>query len=181
MDRLQEILALHGPWVLFLLAVVEGPFVVLAATALARLGTLEIGLVWTLAVLADLVGDLALYATGRFLPGLLPQRLRPGLARDQAMALFRHSGGRLLLLGKFTHVAGLPVLIASGFGQMPLVPFLAWTLAGTVVKVSALVAIGWAFWQAVLSGRPDDALILLAALGVGLGLLALFWKARRWQ
>ena len=180
MESVQTFLAAHGGWALFALALVEGPLVVLAATALARIGTLDITFVWAVAVLADLAGDTILYLLGRFLPGLIPVRFRPSLAREQTCALFRQSGVRLLLFGKLTHVAGLPVLVAAGFGRMPLLPFSIWTLIGTVLKVSAIVLVGWTFWQALLSGDPGRAVAYLALLALALAVGALVLRARRW-
>lgn len=181
MDGLQSTLADHGVWVLFVLAVLEGPLVVLGATALAQLGTLEVRWVWAIAVLADLVGDILLYGAGRFAPGLLPQRQQPHMAQERAAALFRRSGGRVLLVAKLTHFAGLPTLVTAGFAQMPFVPFLWWSLVGTVVKVSAIVLTGWYFWQALAGGDGTEAVTVLLAISVGCGLAFLWLRGRKWS
>jgi membrane-associated protein len=185
MEGLQSALADHGVWVLFVLAVLEGPLVVLGATALAQLGTLEVRWVWGIAVMADLVGDILLYGAGRFAPGLLPQRHRPHMAQahiaqERAAALFRQSGGRVLLLAKLTHFAGLPTLVMAGFARMPVLPFLWWSLVGTVLKVSVIVLTGWYFWQALAGGNSRDALAVLLALSLGFGVMFVLLRGRKW-
>lgn len=173
-------LADHGILILFLLALIEGPLVVLAATALAQMGAADIRMVWAVAVLADLAGDLLIYAFGRFVPGLLPQRLRPQLVRQKAVTLFRLHGPHLLLAAKLTHFAGLPTLISAGFGCMNLVPFLIWSLIGTVVKVSVIMVVGWHFWRTVGAGDLAEALGVLLFLVGGCALAFILMRVRQW-
>lgn len=175
MAALQAAFAEHGAWVLFLLAVIEGPVVVLGATALAQIGAMDIRLVWVVAVAADLVGDTVLYLCGRHLPGYLPERLQPSGVRSRAESVFRTSGARILLLAKLTHFAGLPTLIAAGFARMPFALFLFWNLVGTLPKVTAIVMAGGLFWRSVLSGSTDSAVaaLIVAAALAGTGVVFL--------
>jgi len=181
MVALQAALAEHGTWVLFLLAVIEGPVVVLGATALAQIGAMDIRMVWVVAVAADLVGDTVLYLFGRHLPDCLPERLRPSGARSRAESVFGRSGARLLLLAKLTHFAGLPTLIAAGFARMPLAHFLFWNLVGTLPKVTAIVLVGSLFWRTVLSGSTEAAVatLLVAAALTGTGVMLLLKRRSR--
>lgn len=180
MEGLQAALAEYGIWVFFVLAVIEGPLVVLAATALALMGTIDLHWVWWLAVLADLIGDVLLYAVGRFMPEILPHRFRPHMAQEKVNALFRQHGMRVLLVAKLTHFAGLPTLVSAGFGRMAFAPFLVWSLVGTVLKVSIIVLTGWYFWQAVAAGDMSDAVVALAVLLAGCALGFLVLRCRRW-
>jgi len=175
MAALQAALAEHGAWVLFLLAVIEGPVVVLGATALAHIGAMDIRVVWVVAVAADLVGDTVLYLFGRHLPDCLPERQRPSGVRSRAESVFGTSGARLLLLAKLTHFAGLPTLIAAGFARMPLARFLFWNLVGTLPKVTAIVLAGSLFWKSVLTGSTVSAVatLLVAAALAGSGVMLL--------
>ena len=175
MAALQAALAEHGAWVLFLLAVIEGPVVVLGATALGQIGAMDIRFVWFVAVVADLVGDSALYFLGRHLPDCLPRSLRPSGVRGRAESVFRTSGARILLVAKLTHFAGLPTLIAAGFARMPLARFLFWNLVGTLPKVTAIVLAGSQFWKSVLSGSTESvvATLLVAAALAGTGVMLL--------
>lgn len=179
MAELQAALADYGFWVLFLLAVIEGPLVILGATALSQLGACDIRLVWGTAVLADLIGDTLLYLVGRHLPDCLPARHRPHLARSRAERMFRTSGARILLLAKLTHFAGLPTLIAAGFGRMPYAAFLFWNLIGTLPKATAIVLVGWLFWQTVLQGDTETAITLLLTLAAVAAATLLYKRRRR--
>lgn len=170
----------HGILILFGLALMEGPLVVLAATALAHMGAADIRAVWTVAVLADLAGDLLLYALGRYAPDLLPQRLRPQLVQQKAAALFRLRGPQILLAAKLTHFAGLPTLISAGFGQMNMGTFLVWNLLGTVVKVSVIILVGWHFWQAIEGGNVADAVTVLLFLCGCCALAFFLMRGQRW-
>lgn len=181
MDGLIALLETYGLWVVFALSVIEGPFVVLAATALAKIGMLDLWAVWVIAILADLFGDALLYLAGRHLPDCLPARHRPRILRDKAETMFHRSGARLIVVAKLTHFAGLPTLVAAGFGRMPFGPFLLWNLAATVLKVSAIVLVGWAFWEAMLSEQPGQATALLCGLAIGLGVILLGLGKRRWE
>ena len=180
MDGLIAALEDFGLWVVFALAVIEGPVVVLAATALAKLGMMDVRAVWAIAILADLFGDALLYLAGRHLPACLPARHRPQILRDKAEALFHRSGARLVVMAKLTHFAGLPTLIAAGFGRMPFGPFLFWNLLATVPKVSAIVLVGWVFWQALLAEDAGQATALLCGLAVALALILLGLRKKRW-
>lgn len=180
MDGLIAALESFGLWVVFALAVIEGPFVVLAATALAKIGMLDVRAVWAIAIFADLFGDALLYLVGRHLPDCLPARHRPRILRDKAETMFQRSGARLIVVAKLTHFAGLPTLVAAGFGRMPFGPFLLWNFLATVPKVSAIVLVGWVFWQAVLSEEAGQATALLCGLAVALAVILFgLWK-RRW-
>lgn len=180
MNELTALLTEHGAWMIFPLALVEGPLVVLASTALAQLGTLKIGWVWVIAVLADIAGDAGLYAIGRYLPDVLPARMRPQIARERASTLFRKSGPGLLLFAKFTHFVGLPTLVSAGFGRMPFPVFLLWNLAGTLVKVSVIVLVGWYFWQAVLAGDVETAMTILVGFALLCAAAFLAMRLGRW-
>lgn len=103
----------YGLIVLGPLAVIEGPVVTVIAAYLASQGLLDLRVVFVIVLLADLVGDSLLYWLGRGLLGKLSPRWRRrlGLSPERIEALvetFRESGTKLLLLGKWTHAAGLP-------------------------------------------------------------------------
>ena len=140
------LVASYGYWALFAIAVVEGPIITVIAGFLASRGVLDIALVFTVAVLADLAGDLLLYAIGR--SGRAPVGfLRPGpLDRYRIAALrqrFRAQPGRALLFGKLTHGAGFLFLIAAGAEQIPPLQFLWYNLLGTLPKTAAFLALGY--------------------------------------
>lgn len=176
------LLSQHGPLIFLALAVIEGPIATLAAAALAQKGAMDIRLVLALAVLGDLLGDMLLYLAGRFGTGLLPRRLcrRINLDRhllDPMAAAFARSGWRLLIVAKWTHVAGLPTLIAAGMARMPVPSFLLCSLLATLPKVALLCLLGWGFGLAVTDLDPP--LWVIAPLAGATLALMLFYVRRR--
>lgn len=157
---LPAFIAAHGLLLLFPLAVVEGPVVTVVAAWLAQQGLFDIRLVLVVAILGDLVGDTIYYLFGTHLEQLMPDRLRArlGLIHDRIETLIGHfedKGGRTLLFGKLTHVAGLPILVAAGAARMPYAAFLGYNLLGTLPKTAVLAALGWCFgsaWQRIDGG-----------------------------
>lgn len=171
----QGLIGQHGHAVFLLAAVLEGPIATIIAAALAQVGTLKLACVIPLAILGDVAGDLIVHLVGRFAAGAMPAQLRHRLGIDRHVIAplverFRDHGARMLVIGKLTHFAGLPVLFASGVARMPLVPFVLVSLAATVPKVAALVALGWFFGLALAQSGPP---VWLIVAGMALSLLAL--------
>ncbi|MCB1359868.1 MAG: VTT domain-containing protein [Rhodobacter sp.] len=138
----------HGLLILAPLAVLEGPVVSIVAGYLASRGVLLLRAVIPVVILADLLGDVALYALGRWGRRFLPPR--PALAR-MARRL-RDDGTRILVLGKLTHTAGFAVLIAAGVARFPLGRFVLVNLVATIPKSLVFLALGWTFGAAWADG-----------------------------
>jgi membrane protein DedA with SNARE-associated domain len=175
---MQHYLAVYGYLALFPLALAEGPVATVFAAFLAARGVLEIAPVYVVVVLADLVGDMLLYGAGRWLPGWLDRRRGAWAARlrERVATLaprIRARAGAMLLFGKLTHSAGFAVLLAAGAAHVRILPFLAFNLAGSLVKSAVLVAIGYWFGQVYsgLSGELQAASIAAFVLAGGLLLL----------
>lgn len=177
------LLKAHGIAFLAPLAVIEGPIVTVVASYLASLAYLNVYLVFVVVVLADLVGDSILYAIGRRGPQLMSERWRSrlGVTETRVAALTGHfhaKGGRTLIFGKFTHSAGVIVLIAAGAARMPYWRFLAFNLIATTPKSLLFVVIGYTLGRAYtqIDGwifRASFTLLILTVLGV------LIWLRRK--
>lgn len=175
-----------GLLILAPIAIVEGPIVTVIAAWLASQGLLSLPSVFVVVVLADLVGDGLLYAVGRGLLGRLSPRwrVRLGLLPDKMAVLldvFHTKGGRVLLAAKWTHAAGLPVLVAAGAARMPFARFLQFNLIGTIPKTLILLAIGYAFGSAhetIAGWISTGGLVLVGVVGLA-GLIWFSWRKRR--
>ncbi len=75
LDGALHLLQAHGLWLLFPLATVEGPIVTVLAAYLARLGHLNLALIYVIVVAADLFGDGIVYWIGRIGHGSMPAAL----------------------------------------------------------------------------------------------------------
>ncbi|OYU19186.1 MAG: hypothetical protein CFE34_06555 [Rhodobacteraceae bacterium PARR1] len=178
---LEPLLHQHGPLLFLMLAVIEGPIATITAAALAQKGVLDIRLVLVLAVLGDLLGDVALHLIGRFGARVLPRRLCRRIGLDDLLLIpmtrtFSRSGWRLLALAKWTHVAGLPTLVASGMARMAFASFLLCSLLVTLPKVAVLCLLGWTFGLAVTDIEVPVWLMLVLAMA---GLALLLFHLRR--
>jgi membrane protein DedA with SNARE-associated domain len=188
MVGLETIVALaskHGLVVVAPVAVLEGPIVTVIAAWLASQHILNLWSVTVIVVLADLVGDVGLYALGRWGLHRLPKRWRDrfGLNRARLLGLakhFRSHGTRTLVVGKLTQAAGAPVLIAAGLGKIRLWRFIWVNLLATIPKSLFFVAIGYTLGSAY--AQIDNwisriSLIVFAILLVG----GVIWFLQRWM
>jgi membrane-associated protein len=174
----------HGLWLVGPMAVIEGPIVTVIAAYLAKLGYMQIFAVYWVCVLGDLIGDGMYYWIGRLGPALLPDRwlARLGMTEARKLALEGHfatKGARTLLLGKWTHSVGLPIMLASGAARMNFPAYMAWNLIGTLPKTAVFALIGWFIGHAYTAidtwiWRVSLALVLVVAVG-----LLILWQRRR--
>ena len=183
-----ELLALiqqYGLTILAPLAVVEGPIVSVLGGYLGGQGLLNLWGLLMVVVAADLVGDSILYTIGRRGGVLLPARLRARLVsntgvQEKLRREMRDHGARALVIAKITHGAGFAVLIAAGAARYPFGRFLVFNLFATIVKSSALVALGWWMgdqWQRAQVWM-DRAIVAVVALAL-IGLLVWLHRSRR--
>ncbi len=146
-EAIRALLQEQGLVILFVLALIEGPIVTVIAGALAGRGVFDPLAVLAVALAGDILGDVLLYAAGRFCPGLALRMFGRRLPAEPVglQGLFARRGGWLLIIGKLTHVAGFAVILTAGFARMPPGAFLAVTVVAAVPKVMALAGAGWVF------------------------------------
>ncbi len=174
MIGLETVVALitkHGLTLLAPMAVVEGPIVTVIAAWLASRQLFDLWSVTAVVLLADMVGDMIWYGVGRFWLGPMPERWRRrlGLRRARLAALsaqFSTRGAKILMFGKWTHSAGLAVLVAAGAARMPAWRFFWVNSLISVPKVLIFVAIGYGFGAAY--GQIDGWIFKGSALALGL-------------
>lgn len=179
------LVASYGLVVLAPLAVLEGPIVTVIAAWLASQGLLGLPSVFVVVVAADLIGDGLLYGLGRGALGRVSPRWRKGLGlRPNRMAAlvetFHSKGGRVLLAAKWTHAAGLPVLVAAGAARMPFWRFLQFNLLATVPKSLLFMIIGYTFGSAhaqIAGWISTGGLVLVGVTGFA-ALIWFNWRKR---
>lgn len=170
----------HGITVLTPLAVIEGPVVSVVAGYLVSLQLVTLRAVLIALVIADVLGDVAVYALGRFGRRVIPFGFlgRFGLTRTRVARMvrgFRARGTRILVVGKLTHAAGFAVMVAAGIVRMSFARFMVVSLLTTIPKTVILVAVGHIFGTAWLAD-PGWGLPVLALL---IAAVALVWTLRR--
>jgi membrane protein DedA with SNARE-associated domain len=139
--------------ILFPLVVIEGPIVTIIAGFLASLGQMNLLICYPLVVVGDIVGDLLMYAQGRWggKPAVEKWGRRFGVKPSFVERLERHFAkhpGKTLVVGKLTQFFGGPILIAAGMAQMPILDFIWFNIIGTLPKSLILLLIGFYFGAA---------------------------------
>lgn len=175
----------HGITLLTPLAVLEGPVVAVIAGYLVSLNLLALRMVILCLVLADVAGDLAVYALGRFGRRAIPfgALSRLGMTRLRVARMvrgFRARGTRFLVIGKLTHAAGFAVMLAAGIVRMNPARFLAISLLTSLPKVVVLVALGHVFGTAWLATPEVPGAVWVALAPAALAGVVI-WGGRRRQ
>lgn len=152
-DAALQLMHSYGLLLLAPVAILEGPIVTVIAGYLAHLGVFSVYAAYIIVVLADLVGDAALYALGRGgINWLSPKwRDRLGLNEKRLSYLgdhFRDEGGRTLVVAKLTHSLGVVALVAAGVSHMRMLPFLWYNLLATLPKSLFFLIIGYSLGYA---------------------------------
>lgn len=184
LDSIQQLMQNHGLWLVGPMAIIEGPIVTVISAYLAKLGYMTLLGVYLVCVLGDLIGDAMYYWIGRAGPAILPERwlAKLGINAARKMALeghFAEKGGRTLLLGKWTHSVGLPIMLASGAARMNFSVYMGYNFIGTIPKTALFVAIGWFLGSAYTA---VDTWIWRASLGLALAVavgLLIVWQRKR--
>jgi membrane protein DedA with SNARE-associated domain len=139
--------------VLFPLVVIEGPIVTVIAGFLTSLGQLNFFICYPLIVVGDVLGDLIMYAQGRWggKPAVSRWGHHFGIKPEVIVRLenrFKDHPGKTLLFGKISHFFGAPILLAAGMARMRISKFLWYNFLGTIPKSLVLLLIGFYFGQA---------------------------------
>lgn len=132
---------------IFMGAFIEGPAVGLFVGFLARTGALNLFWAYLAHVVGDLSADFFYYFIGYqgqkgfFKKFNISKR---NLIRAERMKKFFHQHPRkIIILGKLTHIVGLPVLIGAGIAHYPWLKFLLFDFIATLIKSAILIFIGF--------------------------------------
>lgn len=169
-------------WVIFPLAMVEGPIVTVIAGFLGSLKQLDLRWAYLVIVAGDLVGDSVYYALGRFAHGRVPEKFLRFLGITPARLelikhYFAHHPKKTFALGKLSHGAGGAALLAAGLVRYPFGKFLTYNLVLTAIKSLLLILIGFYFGQAFRHIKTY--LDYAATLGI-LIFIGLYWAFLRY-
>jgi len=146
-QQITQFIQEYGYWILYPLAIIEGPLATLAGGGLAALGLLKSELVFLVAMSGDLTMDLILYAIGFFgnqrLRHFIKRHPRIESRRKKLQYFFEEHGGKVIFLVKITVGLSYVTFITAGMIRMPLKKFLFFSLLGGAVWSGLLVTIGY--------------------------------------
>ncbi|TRZ64094.1 MAG: DedA family protein [Spirochaetia bacterium] len=174
--QITTLLIQYKYFILFPVAVIEGPIATVIAGFLAATNYLDPYIAFSIIVSGDLVGDILAYAIGRwgrekliikwgYYLGVNSERLK------KIEGHFERNTGKTLLLGKVLHGIGGTFLIAAGIAKVPILKFIWFNFLGTVPKSFILILIGFYFGYAISTIKSY--LELIAAIFVGAGIIAI--------
>jgi membrane protein DedA with SNARE-associated domain len=138
-------------------------------------GRMSVVPVAVLATLGSVLGALFFYAVGR---ALGPRRARAFLDRlplvetedvDRTFEWFERHGRKAVFFGRMVPIVRSFVSVPAGVVRMPLLPFVAYTAAGSLIWNSVLIGLGIAAGDFIESHLRylDYAVVAVAVLAVG--------------
>jgi len=166
LDQVQIWIHLYGYFIIFPLAVVEGPMIAVISGLMVAEGFLNDIPTFSVLLLGDLVGDTLYYCVGRYGGRPIMTKLSKWLAKGEnrnIVKLEKHfdgHGAKTLIFGK-TQAYGAAILTAAGAAKMPFLRFFLVSFAGSGVKITLLLLIGYFFGK---SYRNIDNYFYIAAL-----------------
>ncbi|MFA6297184.1 MAG: DedA family protein [Candidatus Paceibacterota bacterium] len=129
----------------------EGPILTMLGGFLASPSggiIMNVDIVFIVAVLADLTGDVLYYSIGRFSGSDFIEKYRKflGLTQERLSKLkhyFERHGSKTIILGKISHGLGWPAMVAAGAAHMRFGKFMTINTIVSLGKTVILVALGY--------------------------------------
>lgn len=145
-----QLITTYGPFILFPIMIVEGPIITIIAAFLASLGVLNIFLVYALAYIGNVIGDVAYYSIGRYGRETFIKRYGKylGLHEENILHIENHYKKhylRTILIAKATEAPIIPTLIAAGIAKTDFRKFFPLIAVIEIFKVLIFVVIGFYF------------------------------------
>ncbi len=153
MSHIFFLLLKYKYWILFPLAVVEGPIITIIAGFFTTMGLLNPLAVYITVVIGDLFGDAWCYIVGRYggalflgkfgkFFGITPEKIA------RAKAYFDTNHNRTLVLSKIMHGVGIAGLITAGNLRIPYKKFFKVCTVTSIAQSAILLVIGILFGHA---------------------------------
>lgn len=184
-EQIIQILISLSPFIkygaFFGLVMIEGPIVSMISGLLAAQGIMTLWIVYLVSVIGDLSSDSIYYILGRLgnktlISSKYTNELKENPSRAEKLKkLFHEHPGKTLVLGKLTHIVGVPVLIAAGSVKIPATKFIIYDLSATLIKSFIFIMLG--YYAGTLIGPVNKILeyaTAAALLLTGLTLLYFF-------
>jgi membrane protein DedA with SNARE-associated domain len=181
-----ELLSLLGQykyWVIFPIAVIEGPIITIISGFLVNSGVLSGILAYSILVVADVLGDTVYYFTGRFWRSSnWVKRLMGFFGYDENTEAFleehfRKHKFKTFLIGKFTHGIGGMIEIASGIAGISFWQYLFTSFVTTLPKSLVLITIG--YYAGVYYEKINGYFQNFAFITIGLVIVFIFFTVSK--
>jgi membrane protein DedA with SNARE-associated domain len=145
-----ELLLTYKYFIIFPLAIVEGPFVMMICGLLVKLGYLNFTLAFILLMTGDLLGDIIWYGIGYKFGMTFVKKFGKffGIGEEniqKVKSIFHKYHAAILFLSKITMGLGfaLVTLVTAGLSKIPFRRFVFWNALGGIVWTAALMLVGF--------------------------------------
>ena len=132
---------------IFIGTFVEGPTIGLLAGFLVKIGFLNLFLVYLSHVLGDLTADFFYYFVGYHGQKKFLERINISekniIKAEKIKKIFHQHPQKIIILGKLTHIIGLPVLLGIGMSRYNWRKFLLFDFLATIIKSALLISVGY--------------------------------------
>ncbi len=170
-------------WIIFPIAIFEGPIIIIISGFLVHLGYLNGIVAYIVVVIADIIGDSLYYLIGRY------WRIAPWIKKvgkfvgydekseEYIEAHFKRHKIKTFMIGKVSHGLGGSIQIASGIAKVSYWEFLWLSLLGTIPKALALILLG--FYLGAYYERINGVLRYISIGTVSIFAITLFFVVSR--
>ncbi|KND47832.1 MAG: DedA family protein [Parcubacteria bacterium C7867-006] len=147
-----EVLAIlehYKYFLIFPIAIIEGPIIIIITGFLVYLGYLNGFVAYSVLVVADIIGDSMYYGIGKlWKKSALVKKWAKIIGYDENSEAFledhfRKHKGKTFLLAKISHGIGGAVQVSSGIAGVNYFEFLTYSVLGTIPKAALLFFVGY--------------------------------------
>lgn len=144
--------------ILFLIVFAETGFVVtpflpgdsllFAAGAIAALGSLNIGIIWFVLLIAAILGDTVNYWIGHFFGQKIVANKYIPIQQthiDQTQEFYKKHGGKTIILARFVPIVRTFAPFVAGVGKMDYRQFITYNIVGALLWVTLVTLAGYFF------------------------------------
>ncbi len=137
----------------FAATIVEGPLVTMGAGLLASWGLINPGIAYVVIVVAEMVSDSIYYGIGMWGGDTVKNKfsalIRMPTARlEKLKTVMVGHPRKVIVVGKLTHVIGVPVLLTAGITRVRFNIFFLFDLLATLPKTLCFLLVGYYFGAA---------------------------------
>ncbi len=173
MEYLFLLLTKYGYFILFPIAIVEGPIITIIAGFLASLGLMNVFIVFAIVMAGDIVGDSGAYMIGRSGGRLFSRYFKKHSDKlDKAKKYFETHHNKAIVLSKLIHGIGITGLFAAGSLNIPYKRYITICFLTTAVQSLALLTIGILFGHAYV--QLNKYLNYFSTITITAGLIVIF-------
>jgi len=153
-DSALNIAMSNGYLLIFIVMIIEGPMITTAAAFAASLGYFNIGIIFVLSLLGDVIGDILHYGAGRILRRTVIERLliyfkvKKSTVRKLEKKIHFHLWKSMTLI-KSTPPLSSPGLLLVGSVRTPFLKYLLISLATTLPLTIFYTGLGYYFGFAI--------------------------------